>query len=236
VRTKISLDLDRLLKILENPIRRRIIERLSQEPSYSLRISKELGLGQQLVTKHLNLMEDSGLVKAETRSSPSGPKRRVFNLTKSFSMIIDVGPHLFKQNILAFEIEPEQHQISPTTFTLIKKRDSIIDYPNEKDKMIPFSKVLTEIDKKLDALERERTVLLSLRNSIKFEGSKIIQEIGDSDSRRVFHSAFDEQDKSIKRISQTLNLREDKVTTIIRKLKNELKTEFFQWSTIDFEV
>ena len=42
---KIELDLDGLLKILENPIRRRVIERLSQEPNYSLRLSKELGLG-----------------------------------------------------------------------------------------------------------------------------------------------------------------------------------------------
>ena len=70
MRTKIKLDLDGLLKILENPIRRRVIERLSQEPNYSLRLSKELGLGQQLVTKHLNLMEDAGLVTTKNQTSP----------------------------------------------------------------------------------------------------------------------------------------------------------------------
>ena len=93
--------------------------------------------------------------------------------------------------------------------------------------MKPFSNVLTEIDSKLDELEQERALLLSVRNSVMREASNIIQKIDDSDSRRVFHSALDEHDKSIERISQSLNLREDKVKEIIHKLKNEFKTEYF---------
>lgn len=219
--------MDGLLKILENPIRRRVIERLSQEPNYSLRLSKELGLGQQLVTKHLNLMEDAGLVTPKNQTSPSGPQRRVFSLAKSFSIIIDVGPHLYKQNIISFEVEPEQNQISKKTADLMQERDRIFGYPIEEDKMKPFSKILTEIDSKLDVLEQERALLLSIRNSIMMEASNIIQKIDDSDSRRVFHSALDEHDKSIERISQSLNLREDKVKEIIQKLKNEFNTEYF---------
>ena len=227
MRTKIELDLDGLLKILENPVRRKVIERLSQEPNYSLRLSKELGLGQQLVTKHLNLMQGAGLVKTKIQSSPSGPKRRVFSLAKSFSIIIDVGPHLFKQNIIAFEVESTQNRFSKKTAALMEERDRILKHPIDESKMKPFSNVLTEIDSKLDELEQERALLLSVRNSVMREASNIIQKIDDSDSRRVFHSALDEHDKSIERISQSLNLREDKVKEIIHKLKNEFKTEYF---------
>ena len=227
MRTKIELDLDGLLKILENPVRRKVIERLSQEPNYSLRLSKELGLGQQLVTKHLNLMQGAGLVKTKIQSSPSGPKRRVFSLAKSFSIIIDVGPHLFKQNIIAFEVESTQNRFSKKTAALMEERDRILKHPIDEGKMKPFSNVLTEIDSKLDELEQERALLLSVRNSVMREASNIIQKIDDSDSRRVFHSALDEHDKSIERISQSLNLREDKVKEIIHKLKNEFKTEYF---------
>lgn len=60
------------------------------------------------------------------------------------------------------------------------------------------------------------------------EASKIIQKIDDADSRRVFHSAFDEHDKSAEKIAESLNLREDRIKKIIQKLKNELKTEYFQ--------
>ena len=215
MRVKIESDLDGLIKILENPIRRRVIERLSQE-------------GQQLVTKHLKIMERSGLIDSTVENSPLGAQRRVFGLTKSFSIIIDVAPHLFKQSIVSFEVTPEEYQISGTASSLLERRDRILDYPNEKDKMKPFSMVLAEIDGKLEILEQERAVLLSIRNSIMMEASKIIENIEDIDSRRVLHSALGEHDTSVKRIAETLNLREDRVKKIIQKLKNELNIEYFK--------
>lgn len=228
MRIKITSELDGLIKILENPIRRKIIKSLSQEPSYSLRISKQLRLGQQLVTKHLNMMERKGLVKSNIKKSPLGAQRRVFGLAKSFSIIIDVGPHLFKQNIVSFYVTPEENLISGAAISLMERRNRIIAYPTDKDKLKPFSTVLTEIDDKLESLEQERAVLLSIRNSIMREASKIIQKIDDADSRRVFHSSLGEPDKSVERIAKSLNLREDRVKKIIRKLKNELEIEYFQ--------
>ena len=40
--------LDSILLAIENPVRRKIIKRLSKQPSYQLQISKELGFSQQL--------------------------------------------------------------------------------------------------------------------------------------------------------------------------------------------
>ena len=48
-----------MLGTVENPIRRRIIARLSQKPNYQLQLSKELDISQQLVAKHLGSMEDN---------------------------------------------------------------------------------------------------------------------------------------------------------------------------------
>ena len=227
MKIKIANNLDEFIKILENPIRRKIIECLSQEPSFSLRLSKQLSLGQQLVTKHLNIMEKAGLVESKIEDSPRGAQRRVFWLAKSFSIIIDVAPHLFKQNIISFEVEPQESQVSQTTVSLKERRDTILDYSREKDRVKPISKVLSDIDNKLDNLEEERAMLLSIRNSIMKEASKIIQKINDIDSRRVFHQALEEQDKSAKRIAKSLNLREEEVKKIIQKLKDEFKTEYF---------
>ena len=42
-------ELDSVLQVIENPVRRRIIKRLSHGPSYALQLSKELSLGQPLV-------------------------------------------------------------------------------------------------------------------------------------------------------------------------------------------
>ena len=69
-------ELDAVLGTVENPIRRRIIARLSEEPNYQLQLSKELGISQQLVAKHLLTMEDAGLVSTIAQDSPRGPPRK----------------------------------------------------------------------------------------------------------------------------------------------------------------
>src|SRR5438552_303021 len=84
-------ELDSVLQVIENPVRRKIIKRLSQESGYALQLSKELGLGQPLVAKHLSLMEKAGLVTSALESSPSGPERRRYSLAKSISITMDVA-------------------------------------------------------------------------------------------------------------------------------------------------
>ncbi|MBK5133872.1 ArsR family transcriptional regulator [Candidatus Bathyarchaeota archaeon] len=224
----IESNLDILLKILENPIRRKIIERLSQEPNYTLQIAKELGLGQQLVAKHLKLMEKCGLVKSNIQSSPTGPQRRVFGLVKSLSITVDVAPHLFKQDIMFFDLTPDEQQIPETLESLIKRKNRIVAYSDWKDKINPFAKLLSDIDLKLEILEDERMFLLSIRNSIMREVSKVIQKINDANARRVFHQALDEHDQSIRKLSQALNLREEIVKQVIQKIKRDFDTGYFE--------
>ncbi len=70
--------LDSILLAMENPVRRKIIRRLSKQPSYQLQMSKELGFSQQLVAKHLDAMEGTGLVSSLMEESPHGPRRREY--------------------------------------------------------------------------------------------------------------------------------------------------------------
>lgn len=224
----IESNLDILLKILENPIRRKIIERLSQEPNYTLQIAKELGLGQQLVAKHLKIMEKCGLVKSNIQRSPAGPQRRVFGLAKSLSITVDVAPHLFKQDILFFDLAPDEQQIPEILESLIKRKKRIVAFTDWKDKIKPFAQLLSDIDSKLENLEDERMLLLSIRNSIMKEVYEIIKKINDANTRRVFHQALDEHDQSIRRISQALNLREELVTQVIQKIKKDFETGYFE--------
>jgi ArsR family transcriptional regulator len=220
--------LDLFLKILENPIRRSIVERLSQEPNYPLQLSKDLGLGQQLVAKHLRIMEDSRLLKSEIRNSPTGPKRKIYELTKSFSITLDVAPYLFKEEIISFDIEPEKSQLNTDLVSLVERRKELAGILEKGDKMSPCTEMLSDIDEKLSELEEERILLLYIRNSVMKEASKTISKVGDAEARRVLHQAVDEHDRSVKYIAQTLNLREDRVQEAIEKLKKELDSDYFE--------
>ena len=172
-------------------------------------------------------MEESGLVESISVSSPLGPRRKLFELAKSFSIMLDVAPNLFKQNIIFFSNNPANKKISEHTVSLIERKDQISGFSDEEDKMNPFSQILADIDDKLESLEEERVLLLSIRNSIMNEATEIILKIDDPTARRVLHKAFDEHNKSVENISQALNLREEKVRSVIEKLKTEFKTDYF---------
>ena len=220
--------MDLLLRILENPIRRRIVERLSQEPNYPLQLSKDLSLGQQLVAKHLKIMEDSGLLKSAIESSPAGPQRRMYELNKSVSITLDVAPHLFRQDMVFFNIEPDKRQMSKDLASFIDRRNEIAGFLEKEDKTSPCAEILSDIDEKLEELEEERLLLLFIRNSVMSEASKTIRQVDDAEARRVLHKAVDEHNGSAARIAQELNLREERVRRTIQKLKEEFKTSYFE--------
>ena len=193
------------LKILENPIRRNIVERLSQEPNYPLQLSK-----------------------SAIKSSPAGPKRRTYELSKSFSITLDIAPYLFKEEIVSFDVEPEKSQLNTDLVSLVERRNELAGFLETSDKMSPCAEILSDIDEKLRELEEERLLLLYIRNSVMKEASKTISQVDDAEARRVLHQAVDEHDSSVKYIAQTLNLREDRVQEAIKKLKKELDSDFFE--------
>src|SRR5271155_6286122 len=95
--------LDSILLAVENPVRRKILRRLSKESGYQLQMSKELGFSQQLVAKHLDAMEGTGLVSSGMEESPHGPRRREYLLNKSISLTIDFAPNLFRARLFSFD-------------------------------------------------------------------------------------------------------------------------------------
>ena len=66
-------------------------------------MSKELGFSQQLVAKHLDAMEGTGLVSSLMEESPHGPRRREYLLNKSISLTIDFAPNLFRARLFSFD-------------------------------------------------------------------------------------------------------------------------------------
>jgi len=205
--------------ILENPTRRFIIKRLSEEPNYPLQLAKDLGLGQQLVAKHLRVMEDAGMVASSVEASPHGPKRRIYTLNRNLSVTLDVSTHFFKTKIVFFDTEPEPEEISSTSAFLMEKMDETLEHQKQQEIITPLTKIISEIDKQLEALESERAILLYIRNFAMKEASHIIEPFKNSDTRRIIRYALDEHDISVENISKSLNLREDVVRQALSKLK-----------------
>ncbi len=204
-----------ILTILENPTRREIIKRLSKKPSYPLQLSKDLGLGQQLVAKHLKVMESAGVVKSSMESSPHGPDRKIYVLSKSVSLTLDVAPNLFRTKVVTFDTEHTNRKED------ISEKFTPSSAHEEPGQISPFKSMIFDIDKKLEILENERTILLYIRNYVMDDASLTTDRFEESKMRKIRYHTLEEQRVSIRNISESLNLREAVVHRVLLKLKKD---------------
>jgi predicted transcriptional regulator len=211
---------DSMLKIVENPVRRKIIKRLSQEPTYALELAKEIGEAQQLVTMHLSLMERNGFIGSSITASPFGPKRKLFYLKKSAYLTVSFGPHLYNEQYLTFESLPPTLSKDASEFL---DRISAIQQNNKIQKIEPLSNLLSDIDEKLEQVEDEKRVLLCIRNLVMQQASeKLNAQEKTHNEKRVMHFILDERNTNIEEISKALNLQESIIRNILEKIKHDL--------------
>ncbi len=134
-------DLDVLLTLVENPTRRQILQRIAEEPSYPLQLSKELRISTQAVLKNLALMERYGVVQRTDVKSDMGPSRAVYRPSTEFTLVVDMRTRMFSARIVRSEDPGE------------------IPDGNMKQR-------ITEIEERIRELDRERSRLISVRNSM----------------------------------------------------------------------
>ncbi len=212
-------DIDEILQVIENPVRRRLIKLLSQEPCYALQLSKELGLGQPLVAKHLAVMEAAGLVASLVEKSPSGPPRKRYSLAKSVSVTMDVAPNLFIERAVAFVPNPRRR--SKDGEGLNGRLQEAVAATDDREKLSGLSELLGEVDKRMSEVEAERVELLQLRNQAMGEAARVAGRLEGFDRRRVLFHILDEHDMEVGRISESLNLRELAVKAILEELERD---------------
>ncbi len=214
-------ELDAVLGTVENPIRRRIIARLSEEPNYQLQLSKELGLSQQLVAKHLGTMEDAGLVSTVPQESPRGPPRKEYLLKKSFSVTIDLAPNLFRARMFSFGAVPGVRE-SEERAQMAAQVGEALRYPEDASRIRPLTQVVAEVDKKLKEMEEERAVLLYIRSLALREAARITTSLPSVDRRRVLRYLMREEGDGIGNISASLGLGKQVVGEIVEEIEKEL--------------
>lgn len=93
-----------LLDLIDNDIRRRILSILSIRPSYTFELARSLGSSQQLIAKHIKLLEDSGLVyKVGKIESAEGPPRILYKASHPLLSLLQ-----FIESIAVFDKEEEE--------------------------------------------------------------------------------------------------------------------------------
>jgi ArsR family transcriptional regulator len=136
--------IDELLTAIENQTRREILKRLVEGRRYALQLAKDLRVSQQAIVKHLDVLEKYNIIRrAGTEKSELGAPRKLYEVNKGFSIVIDVAPGIFE--IREYDLNDEFD----------------VDIENED-----FGEILDKIERELRELERKRIELIKMKEKI----------------------------------------------------------------------
>ena len=184
-------DFDTALSILENGIRRAILERLVREPHYPLQLAELLEVSQQAIMKHLKVLEKTGFVSSEkVPSEKGGPPKRIYAVTQSFSLRLDLGPDLFRTEHRQL---PEggpirlSGKLPQDALSIVEKVGTRRNLP-----MAEAMGLLSELNNELDRLDAERDALIALHQQIKHKASRTVDdEFEQYEERQLAHALLE---------------------------------------------
>lgn len=100
------MDPAKLLDILGNENRRKIIQLLANRPCYVSEISSRLGVGPKAIISHLGLLEQAGLIEY----SVDEQRRKYFNIANNMRLEVSVSPYAYTVtlNDIVFDREKKE--------------------------------------------------------------------------------------------------------------------------------
>lgn len=154
------LNPDLVLDIIGNSTRRKILATLSKEPMYFNQLSKQLGIGQQAILRHVRSLEETGLISSYVEKSDLGaPDRRYYKLKSEFGLTVSMSQDEF--GIKNQSITESRCNESKKFY---KQFDST---PNDtSNALIHMQSNLVDIDKEISSLEFRLNDLRALRQLI----------------------------------------------------------------------
>lgn len=149
-------DLDRLFRALSSDTRRRILRLLAQGQRYPYELSKTLGLTPRGVFKHLEALQEAGLVDRQPGEGDLGPDRIYYRLNARFGLSTTILPDAFVVRLIR---RSSSGVILPQGFIIPEARQDVAAVRlllNE----------LGKVNKRLADLDDERMRFASVRGQI----------------------------------------------------------------------
>jgi predicted transcriptional regulator len=213
-------DFETVVEVLGNPIRRQIIRKLSEGPDYTLRLSNELNIHQQLAAKHLKVIRNADLVDMVRQKSDRGADQKLFSLKKFYSLQIDFSPSLYNERLISFN-NPDRWILADNYMEHLETQvQDLTEEESGVDKINPLSQVIQAIDDELESMEKRRARLLYIRNLAMNASGQAMDEM-DRGKRQVLHYILDQGQASIEILSRQLQLREETIRSIVGDLEKE---------------
>ena len=213
-------DFEAVVGVLGNPVRRNIIKKLSEGPDYTLRLSNELNINQQLAAKHLKVIQDAELVDVVRQKNPLGADKNVFHLNKFYSLQIDFSPSLYNERLISFN---NPHQWIQKDNYMEKLEEQVKDIEDEElnvDDVPPLRQIVEMIDEELEGLEKRRARLLYIRNLALGATQSAVEEL-DRRKKQIVQSLVDLGPSTVEALGKALQLNDTDMLEVLSELEKD---------------
>jgi ArsR family transcriptional regulator len=170
---------------------------------YFNQLSKEIGIGQQAVLRHMQALENSGLIESYAKKSDLGaPNRKYYRLSSSFSLTISISKDAF--SIESRKIVESRFKKSDKFY---KKFNSITKDTGQALTSLQGS--LTDLDNEISNLESRLNDFRAVKQLILHRIHEIGKDNFDLLERRILYSIIiregEKYPKSIYDLADMLN-------------------------------
>lgn len=227
------LDPDLVLDVIGNSTRRKILTTLSKEPMYFNQLSKQIGIGQQAILRHVRSLEESGLISSyEEKSDLGAPDRRYYKLKSEFSLTVSISQDAFGINNLSITESRcneskkfyKQFDSTPddTINALVHMQSSLIDIDDE----------ISRLEFRLNDLRALRQLILKQLHQIgreTFEGYlerevlyDIVEHQGRVQKEKIVRGKKSNR-RTVQEIAKSLNENEYVIKESVAKIRRKLE-------------
>jgi len=220
-------DIDLALYLLQNRVRRQILERLVREPHYPMQLADIIGVSQQAIMKHLKELEKGDFVKREkVPSEKGGPPKTIFSVQKALSLRVDLGPDLFNC----------EHRKLPSggpmrlSSRLPEASMSVAELVSGRKKIAVSEGVshLSHLNETLEQLDQQRDAVIALHQHIRNRISAAVDSDFDRyEQRAMIHTIIEapQQRLDIKSLSKELQLGQAQMNDLLEEVQLRLERQ-----------
>ncbi|MHA1243155.1 MAG: ArsR family transcriptional regulator [Candidatus Heimdallarchaeota archaeon] len=207
-------DPDKIFLALKSQTRRKILNMLASEPMYLTQIAFNLDLGQQAIFRHLQLLEESGILISDFQDSGQGAPRRYYQIARAVRVEVQISPEMFDVGL--FDVPtiaiktPEEY---PELEEVVLKCRELSKEPNSKEKLIAYSELLTELSAELKKINIVKSIAEATYSNIRNQIRKISFELLPQriDQRIIQALATRGGESTVKELSLILHLAEETI-------------------------
>ncbi|MHA1186162.1 MAG: ArsR family transcriptional regulator [Candidatus Heimdallarchaeota archaeon] len=207
-------DPDKIFLALKSQTRRKILNMLASEPMYLTQIAFNLDLGQQAIFRHLQLLEESGILISDFQDSGQGAPRRYYQIARAVRVEVQISPEMFDVGL--FDVPtiaiktPEEY---PELEEVVLKCRELSKEPNSKEKLIAYSELLTELSTELKKINIVKSIAEATYSNIRNQIRKISFELLPQriDQRIIQALATRGGESTVKELSLILHLAEETI-------------------------